>query len=191
MKRVQQTATWEEVSDETAREKASQVLRDAVTGLLDKKGDCEDELASIIPLSSVSAPVSADEHDLSTSTHCSQAQRQHFYPHSRPEAGDTERKRQHYQAFEADTAYSSRRDVVGCSPLRRHTEQAARAEMSVDMIHNRSSRRRAYGQPKLSSSNNSGNHLGKLDEFALLHGELLDSDVEDESSTGIYRDKMR
>lgn len=53
---MQQTAAWEEVGDDTAREKASQVLRDAVSGLLDKQTTDE-------PLPTVSAQTSTDVDD--------------------------------------------------------------------------------------------------------------------------------
>ena len=66
MKRIQQKAAWEEVSEDTAREKASQVLRDAVAGLLERK-DEEEDMSSVQPLPTVSAPVSLDEQEQSSS----------------------------------------------------------------------------------------------------------------------------
>jgi hypothetical protein len=60
LKRVQTTAGWEEVSDDTAREKASQVLRDAVAGLLEKARDAPPN-EEPIPLPAVSASLSSEQ----------------------------------------------------------------------------------------------------------------------------------
>jgi hypothetical protein len=189
LKRVAQTASWEEVSEETAREKASQVLRDAVTGLLEKKGGIEDETASIQPLSTLSAPVSVDEYDSSQLSQSTRKPKQGFYP-PQPDRLESESKRRRYNAETSDDMYSSsRQQVVGCSPLRRHAKLSYPVERAVDIAYGRSSTYRSDINSRTSTSHTTGQHhlTGNLDEFALLHGELLESDVEEETS--LYRDR--
>lgn len=188
MKRVQQTAAWEEVSEETAREKASQVLRDAVAGLLDKKIGMGNESASIQPLPTISAPVSVDEQDTSPQVRSRRKLPQHF-DHPQPDHVHSETKRRRYGAENKnDMSVSSRHNVVGCSPLRRHAELHYPTESNDDNGYSHTSTHRPTGHVRASLSHSSiQNHAGNLDEFALLHGELLESDIDDEGS--IFRGK--
>jgi hypothetical protein len=188
LKRVQQTAAWEEVSEETAREKASQVLLDAVNGLLDKKVGIEDNTVSIQPVPSISAPVSVDEHDTSQQLRSRRKLSQHFYS-PQPDHVHSENKRRRYDdGNRTDMSASSRHSVVGCSPLRRHAEPSYPSK-SIDVNdYSQSSACRSTGHVRASSSHSTvHHHAGNLDEFALLHGELLESDIDDEGS--IFRGK--
>ena len=187
MKRVQQTAAWEEVSEETAREKASQVLRDAIAGLLDQKIGNEDEYVPIQPIPTISAPVSVDEQDESPQSRSRRKLQQHIYP-LQPDHVNSGNKRQRYGTENRnDTSASSRHNVVGCSPLRRHAELNYSAESNDDIVYSQSSTYRLDGHMRASSQSTVQHHSGHLDEFALLHGELLESDVDDEVS--IFRGK--
>ena len=183
LKRVQQTAAWEEVSEETAREKASQVLRDAVAGLLDPKNGNNDEAASIQPLPTISAPVSADEQDVSPQSRSRRKLPQQLY-HPHPDHVDSANKRRRYGAENRnDTSASSRQNVVGCSPLRRHAELNYPTRGHDDITYSQPSTHRSDSHVRASSSHSTlHHHSGNLDEFALLHGELLESDVDDETS---------
>jgi hypothetical protein len=181
---VQQTAAWEEVNEETAREKASQVLRDAVAGLLDKKIGNDDENVSIQPLPTISAPVSVDEQDLSPRSR--RKLPQHLYP-PQPDHVHSENKRRRYGTENrTDSSVSSRHNLVGCSPLRRHAESKYHHD---DIVYTQASTHRPDTHVRESSSQSAvQHHAGNLDEFALLHGELLESDVDDEAS--IFRGKI-
>ena len=183
LKRVQQTAAWEEVSEETAREKASQVLRDAVAGLLDKKIGIEDETASILPLPAISAPVSGDEHDVSPQLRSRRKLPQQYYP-EQPDHIYSDYKRQRYGAeHRNDISASSRQNAVGCSPIRRHAERTYPTESNEESGYSQALTGRPTGHGRTSSSHYLvQHHGGNLDEFALLHGELLESDLEDDGS---------
>lgn len=181
LKRVQQTAAWEEVSEETAREKASQVLRDAVAGLLDRKSSDEDETVSLQPLPSISAPVSVDEQDLSPhSGSTKRKHQQHFYP-PQPDLVQSERKRRRCGTYNSsDVVSSSRQRVVGCSPIRRHGEATYGAEGQDGIVYSHTSVYRPDGYSRTSGNpahSVGQHHTGSIDE--LLHGELLESDMED------------
>ena len=184
LKRVQQTAAWEEVSDETAREKASQVLRDAVAGLLDKEGGKDDEAVSIQPLPTISA----DEQDISPQLRSTRKHPQHFYP-LQADRVDSENKRRRYVAVNTDDMTSSSREhMVGCSPLRRHAELSYPIRGQDGIAYTQASTYRSDGHARATSIQSTGqHHAGNLDEFALLHGELLESDVDDEAS--VFRGK--
>lgn len=184
LKRVQQTAAWEEVSEETAREKASQVLRDAVAGLLDKKVGNDDESVSVQPLPTISA----DEQDISPQSRSMRKHPQHFYP-PQPDRVDSESKRRRYASENTnDMSSSSRQHVVGCSPLRRHAELSYPINGQADIVYSQASAYRSDGHARSTSTHATGqHHAGNLDEFALLHGELLESDVDDEAS--VFRGK--
>jgi hypothetical protein len=188
LKRVQQTAAWEEVSEETAREKASQVLRDAVAGLLDKKIGVKHESASIQPLPTISAPVSVDEQDSSPHVLSRRKRPQHFYP-PQPDHVHSKSKRLRYEAENRnDMSASSRQNVVGCSPLRRHAELNYPNESIDNNGYSQASTSRPNSHVTAPSSHTTvQHHTGNLDEFALLHGELLESDIDDEGS--IFRGK--
>jgi hypothetical protein len=185
LKRVQQTAAWEEVSEETAREKASQVLRDAVAGLLDQKIGNDDETVSIQPLPTISA----DEQDISPQPRSTRKHPQHFYP-PKPDRVDSESKRRRYGAENTNdmSSSSSRQHVVGCSPIRRHPELSYPIKGQDDIAYTQASAYRSDGHARATSTQSTGqHHTGNLDEFALLHGELLESDVDDEGS--VFRGK--
>jgi hypothetical protein len=184
LKRVAQTASWEEVSEETAREKASQVLRDAVAGLLEKKCGNEDDMASVNPLPALSAPVSVDEHDMSPLYKSARIELQYVCPPQSIRL-ESERKRQRYSTKTSeDMQSSSRQKVVGCSPLRRHAELSYSTGVAVDSMHHRSWENRSDMHSRTLTAQAAGHHhpSGNIDEFALLHGDLLESDVEEEAS---------
>jgi hypothetical protein len=188
LKRVQQTAEWEEVSEDTAREKASQVLRDAVAGLLEGKEEDEvppDEVPHVQPLPTVSALVSTDEQDQASSRVRAVRSHADFHPplpHG-SESSDAKRRRystdvSNFHSFEE--RYSSQQ-VVGYSPIRRHSESGYISSTRSDPT----SRRRSH---KISSPHSAPGttvrqqhqNLGNLDEFDLFNGELLESDLDDE-----------
>jgi hypothetical protein len=152
LKKIQDPSVWEEVSDETAREKASQVLRDAVGGLLEPK----DEAESVQPLPTVSAPTSLDEQDQSTRTRRRRLKvEENSYEVSppygtfrQPEPAVASKRRRysegagHYQT--SDVAYmpypeqQSTAVPVGYSPLRRHSEESYRTATHSDPTGHRS-----------------------------------------------------
>jgi hypothetical protein len=198
LKRVQQTAQWEEVSEDTAREKASQVLRDAVAGLLESKeeeADEEQEETSDdpLPVRTVSAPVSLDEHDQTARLPSVRQRSTDFQPprSSRSESSASN-KRQRYSiqasAFHSfDDRYSTThhpppQPVVGYSPIRRHSEERYASSSFSDPTNRRSS---SLGtMPPQYAPDDRPRHRpqgsGNQFELDLLHGELLESDVEDE-----------
>ena len=184
LKRVQQTAAWEEVSEETAREKASQVLRDAVAGLLDRKIGNDDETVSIQPLPTISA----DEQDISPQSRSDRKHPQHPYPRQPDRVESTTKRRRYGTEITNDTIVSSRQHVVGCSPLRRHAELSYSVKRPDDIVYSQASTYRSDVHARTTSTHLRGqHHAGNLDEFALLHGELLESDVDDEAS--VFRGK--
>jgi hypothetical protein len=98
LKRIQQTASWEEVGDDIAREKASQVLRDAVSGLLDnRKPSAEGEESTnedsttgtgtaLVPTVSAQTSTDVEEHDYSSSSpqHSASSSRHHHHQQYKP-----------------------------------------------------------------------------------------------------------
>lgn len=191
MKRVQQTAAWEEVSEDTAREKASQVLRDAVGGLLEGKeeDDEQEESTSAQPLRTVSAPVSLDEHEQTSRVRAVRPRPPDFQPPLPRHLESSEAKRRRYSSegstfHSFDERYSSRQQVVGYSPIRRHSENSYAAGVRSDPTSRRASSQGAvpyYSAPRDRSQQQQQQHnLGNLDEFDLFNGELLESDAEEE-----------
>lgn len=181
MKRVQQTAAWEEVSEDTAREKASQVLRDAVAGLLEEK----EEVPSVQPLPTVSAPVSTDEHDQASSRVSAVRSRADFHPPlpNRSESSDAKRRRYNTDPSNLHSIdeRNQSQQLVGYSPIRRHSESnyhgGARSDpTSRRTSHNTSSPHTVPGTTTRLQHQN----LGNLDEFDLFNGELLESDLDEE-----------
>jgi hypothetical protein len=153
LKKIQDPSVWEEVNDETAREKASQVLRDAVGGLLEPKDEADE---SVQPLPTVSAPTSLDEQDQLGRTrrrHIKVGEDSNEYspPYRtfrQPEPALASKRRRysegtsHYQT--SDVAYvpypeqHSTAVPVGYSPLRRHSEESYRSAAHSDPTGHRS-----------------------------------------------------
>lgn len=199
MRRVQQTAAWEEVSEETAREKASQVLRDAVSGIL---GDVpqesqDDSIASIQPLPTLSAPVSVDEHELSPQSRSRRHRSRESHPPPSTETRmESETKRPRYGTdanidHSISATYSSpyvRHQIVGCSPIRRHSDERYYMEQRHERSHRHPTRSTGMDPASVPSLAHHPN-LGNLDEVALLRGELLESDGEEDNS--VFRDTHR
>jgi hypothetical protein len=187
LKRVHQTAAWIEVSEETAREKASQVLRDAVAGLLDGKGvddGLERDNLPIHPLPAVSAPISIDERDESAPL----SRRLCRKDYALPRPSESKRRRYTTESSESNSLeepYSSmRQQVVGCSPIRRHAEESYRVDNRDGVSYRESTtsyRSSAHTNASTLHQPTQHHNLGNLDEFALLRGELLESDDEEES----------
>jgi hypothetical protein len=201
LRRVHQTAAWNEVSEETAREKASQVLRDAVSGLLgDVPQESQDEdVASVQPLPTLSAPVSVDEQELSPQSRSRRHRSRELHPPSFTGTRlEPESKRPRYGA-EANIgrligeSYSSpqiRHQIVGCSPIRRHADERYYIEHRHERSNRHSIRCRSTGMhPAPVQSLAHHPNLGNLDEVALLRGELLESDGEEDTS--VFRDTHR
>lgn len=198
LKRVHQTAAWEEVSEETAREKASQVLRDAVSGLL---GDVpEEDISPFQHLPTISAPVSVDEHEHSPRINKRRHQSQEF--HSSPPTGtriESDGTRRRYRPADStdhsrnvpSTSSSQRRhNMVGCSPIRRQAEESYNLERHhVRSIRQSTGYRSSEIQSSTSQQLNHHSNLGNLDEVALLRGDLLESDGEEDSS--VFRETQR
>jgi hypothetical protein len=189
------------VSEETAREKASQVLRDAVSGILgDVPQESQDDgSSSVLPLASLSAPVSVDEHELSPQSSSRRHRPRELHPSlSAGTQLESERKRPRYEAA-PDVAHSipvtysssqARRQSVGCSPIRRHADESYYMEHRHDRSHRHSARyRTTVIHPTSVQSMAHHPNLGNLDEVALLRGELLESDGEED--TPVFRDTQR
>lgn len=201
MRRVQQTAAWEEVSEETAREKASQVLRDAVSGLLgDAPQENQDEdVSSVQPLPTLSAPVSVDSHELSPQSRLRRHRSSDLHPPLSTETRlQSESKRPRYGTetnfdHSIDSVYSSaqnRHQIVGCSPIRRHLDERYPMERRHERSHRHSIRHRSTAMhPASVQSMAHHQNLDNLDEVALLRGELLESDGEEDTS--VFRDTLR
>jgi hypothetical protein len=202
LKRVQHSAAWEEVGEDTAREKASQVLRDAVAGILEgKEEEVEDEEqkeppADETPARIVSAPVSLDEHDQASRAYAASRSRPaDFQPprSSRSESSASKRQRYSIQAsafHSFDDSYSQNppQPVVGYSPIRRHSDEsyAAASAFSDATVARRSSSTSAVPPPPHQHVPAERPHHRQLPsgnqfELELLHGELLESDVEEEA----------
>jgi hypothetical protein len=201
LRRVHQTAAWEEVSEETAREKASQVLRDAVSGLLGNapQESREEGISSVQPLPTISAPVSVDEHEQSPQSLSRRHRSQEYHPS--PSTGtrlqsDSKRRRYGTEASidhsldASNTSPQRRHQIVGCIPIRRHAEESYYLEHRRDRSHRHSTGYRSAEMYSTSSQPLTHHpNLGNLDEVALLRGELLESDGEEDAS--VFRETQR
>ena len=206
LKRVQHTGVWEEVGDDTAREKASQVLRDAVAGLFEGKDVSPVALSATS--ASLSAPVTREEHEQHYAARGRASRPRPDYHESsaripppqqlhRHDSEPSVKRRRHSSDTHPhyDPRYSlmsstsqQQQQVVGYSPIRRHTEQDYHPPVTrSDQIIRRSTVAQSFNPPPARASQYAeqrGQHsLPNLavDEFDLFNGELLDSDVEEEA----------
>lgn len=230
LRRVQQTAVWEEVSEETAREKASQVLRDAVSGLLDRREGSSSSIEQVIrPVAAAAVSLDESEHssrvapppaavqsmpDYQTSTssplpYASMPKRRRYSDH--PTVAETQQHRQfaqapqlpatsthhqpphpppphHHHSFEHYPPRTT--SSMEYSPLRRHSEQ----DISYLGFHSDpSGYRSSTGQLRTPASSSTAGrvvytssvpHRRRQDTTEdirdLLHGDLLDSDIDED-----------
>jgi len=142
LKRDNETGDWEDVGDDVAREKASQVLRDAVALLLDEENN--DDPLPVAPSSSqrnsypsavASVPVSVDETERTQSVYSRRTTPLLEHPSSElpiPTPVSSFRKRQRHEYYHGYDGYSHEEDIH--SPI------------------NSPSRRRRYYQPQVHPS---------------------------------------
>lgn len=189
LKRIQQTAAWEEVSDDTAREKASQALRDAVGGLLEGS----EEISTVEPLPIVSAPVSLDDQEHADSRAGTVRPRPpDFHPSMRIPTllGTSETKRRRYSSNSTTFPSFDERhpsQVAGYSPIRRHSESSYhQTGVHTDPTSRRSSQNDISQRSFPGDRQQQQQNLGNLDEFDLFNGELLESDNEEEGPLPPY-----
>lgn len=200
LRRGQPASQWEEVTEDTAREKASQVLRDAVAGLPElEPGEEEEVLAdpvpsSTVPSSTVSAQNSTDDADLDVESlptpdmERSARDEQLGSPRSRdrhdPTAAPKRRRYSAYPQYSSDRYLSPTAGGVEYSPIRRHSESFSppRAFSDPSLVPGgrnyrtlRPSHDYRYGPPSAGVDMSTGDDLGDL-----LNGDLLDSDIEDD-----------
>ena len=180
------------------------MLRDAVAGLF------EDRDVSPIALSttaaSVSAPVTREEHERHYASRGraaiprpdNQHSRSDFIPphrrHHHSEPPSAKRRRhssQPYVHYDPRYSLSPSTQVVGYSPIRRHSEESyypsvapCSDQNSQHSPLNNFQRQQHHPVPYPDRGHHSEPNL---DEFDLLHGDLLDSDVEEEAQAHIAR----
>jgi len=198
LKRNTDTGEWEDVGDDIAREKASQVLRDAVAVLTEEKPSKRPYKYE--QTSRASLPASVELPDRSLPTHeptpglqsvaSSSVASASFPP---PTPIEASRKRRRYSTHPplphpgqptsySYEAYQSQPAVY--SPTRRHHMDAHQYPTRVHSQSAQLSRPRHMTTRQMSNAS-SGSLLGALqgglNEFDLFNGELLESDHEEEA----------
>lgn len=131
-----------------------------------------------------------DEFDRTIHPPISRSRPADFQPPRSNRSDSSEAKRRRYAVEAAtfhsfDDHYPSRQQpIVGYSPIRRHSDNSYAAGSYSDPTSRRSTSQ--SNLPQITAAESRTHHRrqssGNLDEFDLLHGELLDSDVEDEAT---------
>lgn len=195
LKKNNVTGTWEDVGDDVAREKASQVLRDAVSGSGHSHSDAsEEEIEPLVVTRSTergsrdrrpssAPPVSMAEHNRRRTWH--EARGYHssprmaaspIYPPVTPSTHSTKRRR--YQSETWDERLVSRMQTTPIRhPYGHHPDYQRSASYSAPTHPHAHYPPRPYEQPSGMVGEVGG---GGLDEFDLFNGELLNSDGEEE-----------
>jgi hypothetical protein len=179
------------------------VLRDAVAGLFEDRDVSPIALSTTV--ASVSAPVTREEHERQYASRGRASIPRPDNPHSRSdflpphhrhhhsEPPSTKRRRhssQPYARYDPRYSLSSSTQVVDYSPIRRHSEESYHpsAVPSSDQNSQHLSHLNFRQQHHPVPYQDRGHHSEpNLDEFDLLHGDLLDSDLEEEAQAHIAR----
>jgi len=189
LKKDQDTGFWEEVAEDTAREKASQVLRDAVAALSDEPGSGEfgsDEL--LFPDSAFSHSLVASSHGTSgtqliqetTPALESVASMGSLSAIAQTGSPQARKRRRYSNRSEASHSY----DLY--SPL--HIERSPLIRRNPNQPHYPLQQRQTGIQSPVrpqevtSRSAPTGGEIAPepgMNEFDLFHGELLESDIEE------------